>query len=241
LEQEGISHFVLACTSPLTSGAREEAKRFGIEIWDPDRLAEIAPPSLIQKYLGLNVAGTPTTDKPTTEKAVSLTQSFLDIPAGNASWATYQRLIGDTAQFLFCPPLEAPLGELSDADGRNRRDLIMENGAPDGFWSRIRTIYDAHYVVVDAKNYRAPLKKHPILDIAHYLKPHGCGMFGIIFSRAGAGDAAAHAVREQWIAGRKMIIVLSDDDAKEMLSLKAEADDPEELLRRRIAEFRMSL
>jgi hypothetical protein len=117
----------------------------------------------------------------------------------------------------------------------------MENGAPDGFWSRIRTIYDAHYIVVDAKNYSAPLKKRPILDIAHYLKPHGCGMFGIIFSRAGASGAADHAVREQWIASRKMIVVLSDADAKEMLRLKAEAGDPEELLRRRIAAFRMSL
>jgi hypothetical protein len=241
LELNGIGHLVLACSAPLTAQAAAVAADSNIEIWDPEHLLEIAPPALIKQYLGLNATGAPTMDQVTTDKSASLRQSFSAITPGNSMWPEYQRLISDTMQFLFCPPLEAPNDELSDADGRNRRDLIMENGAPDGFWSRLRTIYDAHYVVVDAKNYKAPLKKEPVLAVAHYLKPHGCGMFGIIFSRAGASAAAEHAIREQWIAGRKMIVVLSDNDAQEMLRLKAEAGDPEELLRRKIATFRMSL
>lgn len=237
----GIARFVLACTSPLTAAERAASENTGIEIWDPDRLLQLAPPQLVERYFGVTAAATRPDDALLTEKAASLSQSFDAIAAGNDAWAAYQRLIGDTIQFLFSPPLEPPLGEFSDAAMRNRRDFIMENGAPDGFWSRVRTVYDEHYVVVDAKNYKGPLKKGPILDVAHYLKPHGCGMFGIIFSRAGAGGAADHAVREQWIAGKKLILVVSDAEAKEMLRLKAEAGDPEELLRRRLAAFRMSL
>ncbi len=72
----------------------------------------------------------------------------------------------------------------------------MENGAPDGFWSRIRTIYEPHCFRVDAKNYSSPLNKRPVIDVAYNLKPHGCGIFGVIFSPAGAGGAADHAARE---------------------------------------------
>ena len=238
---ENATHFVLACSAPLTARARTTAEAAGIEVWDPPKLLQLAPDAVIRQHLGLSAKGAIDTDQATRAKCATLTQSLAETTPGQESWASYQRLAADTMRFLFCPPLGHPLEELSDADSRNRRDMILENGAPDGFWAQVRTIYDAHYVVVDAKNYKSPLKKGPILHVAHYLKPHGCGMFGIIFSRVGAGPAGQHAVREQWIASKKMIIVLNDSDAKEMLRLKAEASDPEELLRRRIAEFRLSL
>jgi hypothetical protein len=236
----GYSHFVLATNGPLTAAAKEKAGRLGIEVWDSLRLLQLSPPGLVESYLGLQNAGIPKPDH-LTDKAAALAQSFDNTTSGNDAWPEYQRLIGDIVEFLFCPPLETPMGEVSDAAARNRRDFILENGAADGFWARVRTVYDAHYVVVDAKNYKSPLGKGPIIDVAHYLKPHGCGMFSLVFSRAGAGGGADHAVREQWIAGRKMILVLSDADTKEMLRLKAEAGDPEELLRKKIAKFRMSL
>jgi hypothetical protein len=44
-----------------------------------------------------------------------------------------------------------------------------------------------------------------------------------------------------WIASRKMIVALEDQHLEEMIRLKIEAGDPEELIRRVIAEFRMSL
>jgi len=74
-------------------------------------------------------------------------------------------------EFLFCPPLELPRYEFSDADVRNRRDILFENPGADGFWAQIRGDYSAHYIVVDAKNYAKPAPKSSVLDIAHYLKP----------------------------------------------------------------------
>jgi len=238
-----VSQFVFACSAPPTNEARDLLARTvpGVQVWDPDHLLRLAPDYVIKKHLG----GQPVTylrdQQLTRERAESLATSLDATRPGNADWVSYQRLVTDTMQFLLAPPLEAPLEELTDADGRNRRDLIMENAAPDGFWARIRTVYDAHYIVIDAKNSCEPLDKDPILDVAHYLKPHGCGMFGIIVCRKGAGIAAEHAVKEQWIGGRKMIVILNDQDIKKMLHLKAEANDPEELLRRKIADFRMSL
>ena len=119
--------------------------------------------------------------------------------------------------------------------------MIFENSAVDGFWSQIRNTYSAHYVVADAKNYGAPLKKQPVLDIAHYLKPYGCGLFGLLVSRKGAGLSALHAIREQWIGGQKLIVVLSDSELEEMINIKADGGKPEEVIRKAIADFRMSL
>ncbi|UCE19777.1 MAG: restriction endonuclease [Gemmatimonadota bacterium] len=231
---------VLVCNIPPTKSAAMMARQFGIEIWDPLKLIELVPSQVLQKYFGSD-ASSALPDRESETKTRAFHESLSKLRPGRNDWFSYQRLVSEMFEYLFCPPLESPRDEVPDADARNRRDIILENGAPDGFWSRLRTTYAADFVVVYAKNYVAPLKKTPILDVAHYLKPHGCGMFAIIASRSGAGPSAIHAVREQWIASRKMILVLDDQNLKDMIDLKQEAGDPEDLLRRHIAEFRMSL
>lgn len=234
------SRFVLVCNCPLTIHAKEVAAHFGIDVWDPMMLLRIVPDEVLRKYFGVP-SGEVKTDDDTQSKGKALVEALSQTEAGRPHWSQYQRLMSEVLEFLFCPPLERPLDEVPDVDRRNRRDMILENGASDGFWSRLRDVYDAHYIVADAKNYVSPLGKTPVLDVAHYLKPHGCGMFGLILSRNGPGGAAKHAMREQWVASRQLIVVLSDTDVEEMVRLKVEAGDPETLLRRKIAEFRISL
>jgi len=234
------SHFVLVCNCPLTMNAKDAASHFGIEVWDPVVLLRVVPDEVLRKYFGIS-SGEVQTDNDTQSKGKALVEALSQTEPGRPHWSQYQRLMSEVLEFLFCPPLERPLDEVPDADRRNRRDMILENGASDGFWARLRDTYDAHYIVADAKNYVSPLGKNPVLDVAHYLKPHGCGKFGLILSRNGPSGAAEHAMREQWVASRKLIVVLSDTDVEEMVRLKVEASDPETLLRRRIAEFRISL
>jgi hypothetical protein len=75
----------------------------------------------------------------------------------------------------------------------------------------------------------------------HYLKPYGCGMFGILCCRRGTANGALHAIREQWIGGSKLIVVLSDETLLDMIQRKSSGLIPEELLRHQIARFRKSL
>jgi hypothetical protein len=105
----------------------------------------------------------------------------------------------------------------------------------------VRDIYQGHYIVVDAKNYFDPLSKRPVLDISHYLKPYGCGMFSIIVSRRGYGNAGKHAAKEQWIGNKKMIVSLSDEDLLKMLDHKRENALPEDIIKKYISSFRVSL
>ena len=176
----------------------------------------------------------------------SLEQKLLDNLAvchpGKADRYVFQSLVGDILECLFTPPLGKPIPELSDKAKANRRDFIMPNYTDKGFWAFMREKYQADYVVVDAKNYTRKVKKSEVLQIANYLKPHGAGLFGIIISRKG-GDASGceHTLREQWMVHRKLILVLDDDDIKEMLIAKSDGRAPEEIVGQKIEHFRLSM
>ena len=232
--------FVLVVAGHLTAEACHIAERFGLEVWDALKLASLTPQEMVAAYFGEPI-NFPNAAAYKDDKADSLIESLHSISPGREGWVRFQQLSSQLLEYLFCPPLETPRYEFSDADSRNRRDMILENSSVDGFWSQIRNIYDAHYIVADAKNYGSPLKKQPVLDLAHYLKSYGCGLFGLLLCRRGAGLSAQHALREQWIGGHKMMIVLGDAELEEMIRIRSTGGKPEELIRKLIADFRMSL
>lgn len=232
---------LVVASGSLTSAAKEYAQTIGLEVWDGIKLAQIAPESLLIDYLGFSTSSADAGASNASEKAKSLSASLQSLSTGRDDSLPYQRLVSEMLEFMFCPPLETPHFEVPDSEARNRRDMILENAAPSGFWAGLRTSYSAHYIVVDAKNYSEGIDKQPVLDIAHYLKPYGCGMFGMLATRRGASEAGLHAIREQWIGNHKMIVALDDNEMLEMLRLRGESAAPEEIVRAKIASFRMSL
>jgi hypothetical protein len=173
----------------------------------------------------------------------SATQALLDrlaqTPPGRADWSAYQSLCGDVLSFLLCPPLSQPISESANKSRINRRDFVLPNYATSGYWDYMRSYYQAHYIVVDAKNYIGNVKKKEILQVANYLSAHGVGQFGMIVSRTGGDRSAELTRREQWIIHRKMIVLLNDDDMRQMISLRAANIDPAELIRQKIEDFRL--
>jgi hypothetical protein len=240
VQREGPTQVVLVAAGSVTRSALEYLTRTGIEVWDSQKLAELASPELLAAWFGAK-PGAIAPDVAVSQKTHAFRTALDAAIPGKKDWSSYQRLVADVLEFLFCPPLELPRYELPDADVRNRRDILFENPSGDGFWTQIRSDYSAHYIVVDAKNYAGPVPKSAVLDIAHYLKPYGCGMFALLVSRRGSSRGAAHATREQWIGGNKMIVHLDDNSLKEMLELRTSGGEPQEVIRRRIADFRMSL
>lgn len=235
LQKNGPVRFVLITSGSFTRAALHRAQEAAIELWDASTLAKLAAPDVMDRYFGEHA------ESLTSTKSDLLLQALRSTAPGKESWAAYQRLSSEIIEYLFCPPLEPPRYNIPDSDSRNIRDLICENSMMEGFWALIRTTYAAQYIVMDAKNYSDPIDKQPVLDIAHYLKPYGCGLFGILMTRKGPSPAADHAIREQWIGAQKMIVVLSDSDVEEMLTIKGSGGKPEELIRKKIADFRMTL
>lgn len=226
---------ILVISGTLTSDARKEAIKYDIKVIDLYELFKIESNLRKIKFKEHSLIS----------KEASLIQNLENTPCGGnewqKEWSKYQKLISDILENLFTPPLESPRYEYSDLTKKNRRDIIFENSSEIGFWKQVRSKYQGDYIVVDAKNYSEPIKKKSVIEIAHYLKPYGCGLFGLLVSRHKESDSSFDARKEQWISSMKMIISLNDEDIIEMLNIKISGGKPEELIRRKIADFRMKL
>jgi hypothetical protein len=121
----------------------------------------------------------------------------------------------------------------------NRRDVIFPNYAESGWWAFARQHYQAHLVVVDAKNSASGVDKSAVLQVANYLEVHGTGLFGFIVGRNSSDRAAEVTRREQWAIHRKLIIVLNDADLLQMLAMRERGEEPAELIRQKVEDFRL--
>ncbi|MBW2167454.1 MAG: HNH endonuclease [Deltaproteobacteria bacterium] len=235
---------VLAVPATLRDRDLSALRTANIEVWDlrylGEQFSEQIQEAPFSYYKALLLAQLSRPAKPSREQ--KLLDNLAACQPGKTDWYVYQSLVGDILECLFTPPLGKPIPELSDKAKANRRDFIMPNYTDKGFWAFMREKYQADYVVVDAKNYTRKVKKSEALQIANYLKPHGAGLFGIIISRKG-GDTSGceHTLREQWMVHRKLILVLDDDDIKEMLIAKSDGRVPEEIVGQKIEQFRLSM
>jgi len=235
---------VFAIPASLSESERIAVVDAGIELWDLDFLAakfEKQVENSPTGYFKALVVSRSIRGSKATRESELLTLLKACEP-GKRDWSLYQKLVGDVLEHLFCPPLSKPISEHADLTKTNRRDFIVPNYSEKGFWSFLRSRYMADHLIVDAKNYSRKIAKSEVLQIANYLKPHGAGLVGFIFSRKG-GDLAgcAQTLREQWAIHQKMILVFDDDDVELMLTAKEDNRAPEELVGKKIEQFRLSM
>ncbi|MFG3547227.1 hypothetical protein [Streptomyces sp. NPDC047725] len=228
---------ILAIPNSLSGEKVAHLQMEGVEVWDGPRIAQMATSVglgneayrfISEQYFG-----------PATPPA--FTEKLLQLPRGRGSWSTYQKLCRDIAEYLFCPPLRSPIWESSTESEVNKRDFILPNYAPDGLWRFLREKYSADYVVVDAKNYRDGIEKKEVLQIANYLSRHGTGLFALIMTRVDPQESATYTIRDQWIQHGKLIVTLNDREIEQMLVDKSFGNDPGELIRQKIEDFRLGI
>jgi hypothetical protein len=218
----------------------------GVTVWDKELLSgwiANSRDSLLKPELDRLRTSYVNQSKPKGETDIGnvLSRRLRALPSGKAHWSEYQRLCSEILQYLFCPPLELPLYEVSNAAKNNRRDIILPNYATEGFWSFLHRAYQAEYIVVDAKNYRSEIKKTQVLQMANYLSEAGTGLLGIIITRKDEDRGALTTRREQWLIYRKMLVVMGDNDVQQMIENKRNGSAPEELLRQKIQDFRLAI
>lgn len=213
----------------------------GVEVWDINFIASIfakevaTTPHPFLQSLYTNVKYVAGHDKLITElKAIRVGKIDND-------WLKYQKHIERILEYLFSTALSSPITELSDHFKINRRDFILRNYAETGFWANIRNRYFADFIVIDAKNYSKKVTKKEVLQISNYLKVHGAGLFGIIFSRNGGDLGCYYTCREIWAMDKKMVIILDDNDVIKMIIAMASGNNPEEIIRQKIEQFRLSM
>lgn len=228
---------VLAIPGALAPGQADVLRKYGVsKILDGPTLRAAAPELPWPDAVAVPRSGRP---KDPLRIAASLLARLASTQPGKSEWSSYQKLIGEILGYLLVPPLSQPISERASESRANRRDFILPNYATEGFWHFMRMHYDAHFVVVDAKNYVGKFKKSEVLQIANYLSAHGAGLFGMVVCRHAADRSAEVTRREQWVLHRKMIVVLNDADLRQMLEFREAGQDPSEVIRQKIEDFRL--
>jgi hypothetical protein len=105
----------------------------------------------------------------------------------------------------------------------------------------MRVRYGADFIVADAKNHCEEIGKDEALQMLHYLKEDGAGLFGLLITRKGMAESCHQALTNHWIRHGKMVIGLSDTDVLQMLRLKEGGDNPEAVIRQAIEGLILSL
>lgn len=222
-------NLVLVIAGVLSEENQRLIQRMGdIRVLDEDQLASVESPERPRRRHSH-------TD--------NLGRMLSSLPPGrkNGVQYRYQRLVRDILEYLLCPPLSGSLYESPDSQGHNRRDMIFPNYVDYGLWLHMRQTYEAHYIVVDAKNYSSRVKKDDVLQIANYLNRHGTGLFGIIATRFEDDPGSLRTRRDQWVINQKLLIVLNDQDLLQMLAMKEAGDDPAVLIRQKVEDFRIAM
>lgn len=160
--------------------------------------------------------------------------------------------------FLFCEnlpenqALSKPKSQSKTDVHYDIRDLLFENRASEGFWKDIRDDFDAHGVIVDAKNYKDEIDRDIVVNFeSKYIKGHGTGRFGIICARKVPEETKKIVALNERVPGaikaqkdlftkdpQKLIILLGEEDIINMLNMKASSQNPTDLLRERIFTLR---
>ena len=239
---------VLAFPGVVAGSKTNLAARAGLEIWDGPYLRGRAwqlnvyvPPFVAYKRpSGLDY------DRTAGPAAAEYPYALLDrldsIRPGQRGWFAYEKYCEDLLNFLFVPPLNSAIPQSRDARRANQRDYILPNYAMDsGFWHFMRTHYEAHYIVAEVKNMASCPGKREILQVSNYLNPHGTGLFALILARRELNEAARWICREQWLQHKKLIVSIHDDDVRQMVETKLAGDDPAELVRQKIEDFRLGI
>lgn len=237
------AQLVVAFPEELQKQYESDFKKENILIWDISKLASIFSDQLevIRETPLYPIIFNAGVKKSADSKSKVFIAELESIKPGKADWSRYQKLVRNCMEYLFSPPLQGPIYEKSDTPKINRRDIIFPNYAENGFWKFLRDNYLAYYIVLDAKNLTKHIEKKDILQVSNYLKNCGTGLFGIIVSRNKPHSNAVLTQREHWIMDNKLIVFLQDEDLIQMLTMKDGSGKPEDVIRQKIEDFRLSI
>lgn len=163
------------------------------------------------------------------------------VPQGTAHASTYQCLVLEILDFLFDPELIEGKMEVKTYEGTERRDLIFTNNSNQPFWTYVRNEHSAFLLMFETKNTRKLSSAH--LNQTNTYLGDRLGRLGFIVTRnpaASAQQRKAYSIYNDSPA-RKIILMLSDNDLRDMLDMKCRGHEPTEFIRNLYRNFRESV
>jgi hypothetical protein len=172
-----------------------------------------------------------------------LIQRLEAIEPGARDATDFQRLVYEILNFLFEPELTGGELEVRTFLGTERRDIIYWNEAESSFWAYVRTEYQSPLLMFECKNVQA-LDSETLNQTATYLGAR-LGMLGFLVTRNQPTDAVrrkAYSIyNDSPTVPRKIILVLSDVDLRDMIVDRVEGRSPTPAVQRLYRLFRTSV
>lgn len=152
--------------------------------------------------------------------AEALIAALEAIPTGTADATNYHRLMIGILEFIFFPNLLSPKKEQEIHHGRKRIDIVMENGAREGIFQRLRDDrrFPCTYIAIECKNYTREIENPELDQLAGRFSPLR-GKLGFMCCRRFDDRALfVNRCRDTLTDDRGLIVPFDDERIVTMLS-----------------------
>ncbi|VEC01525.1 Uncharacterised protein [Cedecea lapagei] len=175
------------------------------------------------------------------DKSISfrLSRRLLDIPVSKGK--PYEDLLNELLYYIFsnCYEQVEMHVQVPNEDRIRIRDIVIDNRDPKNNFLGFLRSEGVHYLLMDAKNYKKPLKTSDIDTFINYISENKrFGGFGIILSRNGASK---NLMKQQikMLRDSVEVVVLDESDMLEMIDLRALDRDPMSVIKNKLKRLQL--
>ena len=211
-----------------------------MEYFNQDHLPEIQDIDFIKKLKTNNKKIKPLKKKSETKKE-ELIRKINNLKPGRSNFRKYEKTCEDIIDYLFESVITNKKSQLYTDNNLYRYDYVARINPITEFWKFLTNEIKSRYIIFEFKNYFDEINQEQILTTEKYLSTQALRKVAIIFSRKGGNESADKFVRGALRESGKVILILSDNDVKEMIIQKEKGAAPELLLFEKIDDLFMTL
>lgn len=164
------------------------------------------------------------------------------LPSGKQDKADkeYEDLVGSLLASVLYPHLDFAASQVRTDSGALIRDVVFYNTRIWDFLHDIHQLYHARQLVFELKNV-ASLDREHVNQLNRYLNDQ-IGHFGVLVTRTAPSRSIQRNLVDLWAGQRRCIIVLTDEDIADMVSVfESRQRLPVEVVKRSYVNFTRSL
>jgi len=223
-------------------------EREGITVWDARSLNELLAkhPEVERDFRLLLDAQAVARrgleqQQPLDSRAQELITRLEALPPGKDHWRDFEDLCVEILNYALFPQLGVPAVQSRSEDGLDIRDAVFPIASNDTFWQEIKRTCATRFMVAEFKNYTESVRQREVESIQQYLYAKAMRTFGVLCSRSQPADSALLARRRAWVEADKLIVLLSDDELKDLVRAKSYGEKPTDVFDAQLEEFFLRL
>ena len=170
-------------------------------------------------------------------------EELTDIEEGANKSKEYEALLEKIIKDIFSNELTLFQRQSRTEDGINIFDMIckIKNGINDDFFTIVEKYYKTKYILFEFKNYSDVIKQGQICTTEKYLFETALRKVAIIITRHGIDKNGMKLAKGILRESGKLIIVLNDEDVKEMIRIYENGEKATAVLERKLDEILTTL